>query len=129
MPIIPLLASGQVAIIDPGQAVQVVSALAAASTGTANSQLFTVQPRGEGADRSLVLDAVPNGAVTTVTADLEISTDNQVSFQKFKTGLALIAASVSTAAVVNNVQSGATYRVNVTTNTAGTSVTINATAQ
>lgn len=118
----------QVVSLDPGFVLTVVNALAASSTGTATSQIFTVAPRGDSGDRDLTLTAVPNGAVTTVTVDLEVSSDGGVTWQKKHVGIALIATSVSTEAVETGIQAGLLYRVNPTTNTGGTSVTINATA-
>jgi len=118
----------QITALDSGFVLTVVNALAAGSTGTTASQLFTVPPRYDGGDKTLTLTAVPNGAVTTVTGDLEVSTDGGTTFQKKHVGIALIASSVSTEAIENNIQPGLVYRFNVTTNTGGTSVTINATA-
>ena len=111
--------------MEPGFVTTLVSALAAGSTGTANSTWFTASPRGEGADRNLTLIAVPSGAVTTVTVDIEVSSDGGVTWQKKHVSVALIATGTSTAAVEANIQSALLYRINVTTNTSGTSVTIN----
>lgn len=119
----------QVVSLDSGFVLTVVNAILAGGSGTALSQIFTVPPSPVGTGGlSLTLTAVPTGAVTTVTGDLEVSSDAGVSWQKKHVGIALIAASVSTEAVENNIQTGLLYRFNPTTVTGGTSVTINATA-
>lgn len=113
--------------LDSGFTLTVANALAAAVTGTSKSQLFTVPERPGGGDRTLTLSAVPNGT-TALIVDVEVSSDGGASFQKKVVGLALITASVSTQAIVNNVQPGLIYRINPTTNTAGTACTVNASA-
>jgi hypothetical protein len=113
----------QVLALDSGIELVAVNALAAGGSGTGSSQQFTVSERPGGGDRNLTITAIPNGS-TTVTADLEVSADGGVTFQKKQVGIALIATSVSTQAIVANVQAGLIYRLNVTTNTGGTAVTI-----
>lgn len=113
----------QVLALDSGIELVAVNALAAGGSGTGNSQQFTVSERPGGGDRNLTITAIPNGS-TTVTADLEVSADGGATFQKRQVGIALIATSVSTQAIVANVQAGLIYRLNVTTNTGGTAVTI-----
>lgn len=118
----------QVISLDSGLVGVLVNALAAGTTGVASSQIFTVSPRAYGGDKTLTLTAVPNGAVTTFTGDLEVSSDGGTTWQKKHVGIQLIATSVSTEAVENNIQPGLLYRFNPTTNTGGTSVTVNGTA-
>jgi hypothetical protein len=118
----------QVVSLDSGFVLTVVNALASGGSGVANSQIFTTPYKpGEG-DFNLELVAVPNGGVTTVTVDIEVSSDGGTTWQKKHVGVALIAASVSTAAVETGIQPALLYRINPTTVTGGTSVTINATA-
>jgi hypothetical protein len=118
----------QIVSLDSGFQLVVVAALAAGGSGVGSSQIFTVPPRFAGGDMNLTLTAIPNGAVTTVTVDIEVSADGGTTWQKKHVGVALIATSVSTQAVEANIQAGLLYRINVTTNTGGTSVTIAATA-
>ncbi|HEX3156785.1 MAG TPA: hypothetical protein VHV32_19305 [Candidatus Angelobacter sp.] len=118
----------QVVSLDAGFVLTVVNALAAGGSGTANSQIFTVPEEFGTGGSTLTLTAVPNGGVTTVTVDIEVSTDGGTTWQKKHVGVALIASSVSTQAAEPNLQSGMLYRINPTTVTGGTSVTINATA-
>ena len=118
----------QVVSLDSGFVLTVVNALAAGGSGVGNSQIFTVPEEFGTSGATLTLTAVPNGAVTTVTVDIEVSSDGGTTWQKKHTGVQLIAASVSTQAVEGNIQSGLLYRINPTTVTGGTAVTINATA-
>lgn len=93
---------------------------AAAATGVAAADSFGVQPRPTGGDRTLVLAAAGTGAVpTTVTADLESSADQGVTWQKYATALALVAAGVGATTKVLNVVAGLLYRVNITALTLG----------
>lgn len=118
----------QVVSLDAGFVLTVVNAIAAGGSGTALSQIFTVPEKFGSSGATLTLTAVPNGAVTTVTVDIEVSSDGGTSWQKKHVGVALIAVSVNTQATESNMQAGLLYRINPTTVTAGTSVTINATA-
>lgn len=117
----------QVISLDAGFVATLVNALAASSTGFGSSQIFTVPEEFGTSGSSLTLTAVPNGAVTSVIVDIEVSTDGGNSWQKKHVSVTLIAASVSTLAVESNMMPGLLYRINVTTNTGGTSVTINGT--
>lgn len=95
----------------------------------ASATIFAVQPTPDGDDRTMVFSAVGVGAVpTAITVDLEISTDGQATWQKFSTGLALVAASTPAPQKVTNVPAGPNFRINATTVTLGSasSVTVNA---
>lgn len=83
---------------------------------------FTVQPRGDGADRDVELLGIPNG-VTALTVDLEVSADQGVTWQKKVVGITLIVASVSTVSK-QTLMPGFQYRVNATTVTGGTSADV-----
>ncbi len=112
------LTPGTIAILSP--------TLAASSTG-ASSVVFAVQDRADGADRNIALLAVPTGS-TTVTVDVEVSDDGGTTWAKKDTSVALVATSTSTMKILNNFQPGWVYRLNVTTNTGGTSVVIKGTS-
>lgn len=98
---------------------------AVAAAGTA---YFVVQPRGDGGDRTLTLQAMGTPVIpTTVTANIEQSNDQGASWQPVGsagTGLALVAASVGTAQVVKNLTAGAIYRINPTTVTLGNATNV-----
>ena len=115
--------------LDSGILLTAVKPLAASATGTTNSQNFTVSERAQGGARDLDILGVPNGAVTTLTVDVEISADAGATWQKLIVGVQLIATSTSTKQRVQGVQAGFVYRINVTTNTGGTSVTVLVTAE
>lgn len=115
----------QVLALDSGFELVVLNAVSA--TGTAGSQYFTV-PGSDPQGSALTLTAIPNGAVSALTVDLEVSADGGVTFQKKHVGIALITASVSTQAVESNLQAGLIYRLNITTITGGTNVTVVASA-
>jgi hypothetical protein len=119
-------------MLQVGIPTSVINALPAGITGVtgqaaASVVQFTVQPRPNAEDRNSAFTAVPNGNVTTLTVDLEVSSDGGTSWQKRTTGIALIASSTSTESVQANLQPGLLYRLNATTNTGGTNVTVNAT--
>jgi hypothetical protein len=114
--------------LDAGFQLVVVNALAVGGSGVANSQVFTVPEEFGSSGATLTLTAVPNGAVSAVTVDIEVSADGGVTWAKKHVSVALIAASVNTQAVESNLQPGLLYRINPTTITGGASVTIVATA-
>lgn len=116
----------QVISLDSGLIAVLVNA--ATAVGFAASQIFTVGERPAGGDRSLTLTPVQVGGVSALTVDIEVSSDGGTTWQKKHVGVALITASVSTQAVEANIQAGYVYRVNITTLTAGTNVSINGTA-
>lgn len=118
----------QVVSLDAGFVLTVVNAILASGSGTALSQIFTVPEESGTSGATLTLTAVPNGAVSALTVDIEVSSDGGLNWAKKHVGVALITASVNTQATEGNMQSGLLYRINPTTVTGGTSVTINATA-
>jgi hypothetical protein len=101
--------------LDAGTSVLLFQGAAAA----ASTILFVVQPRGDGGDRTIVLQALGvGGSLTTVTANLEASDDGGATFQPYGasgTGIALVATGVGTSQKVLDVVAGKIYRVNVTT--------------
>jgi len=105
-----------------GDAVQI----AAPTTTGASATTWTVPPPISGAPgRDVIL--VPDGlsSMTTLTADLECSSDGGTTWDKFKTSLALIATSTAAAVVVSNLPPSLIYRLNVTT-FSGTSAKVTA---
>lgn len=119
----------QVISLDSGSPAIVVNGLGAGLNGVALSQIFTVSERPGGGDRNMTLSAIPNGAVTSVVVDIEVSPDGGTTWIKKHVGVTLIAAGpVNTQAVEANVQAGLLYRINPTTVTGGVGVTIVATA-
>jgi hypothetical protein len=93
----------------------------------ASGVTWTVPPPtsgGAGRDVTFTTDTVTS--MTTLTTDLECSSDNGTTWNKFKTSMALIATSVGAAVVVSNVPPGLIYRINNTT-TSGTSCKVLAT--
>jgi hypothetical protein len=107
-------------VLDPGVIVTLVNG--ATGTGTAASQQCGVQPRGDGGDHQLHLQAIKTGAFTALTADLEESTDGGTTFNAFAGGLDFNASAV---AKITNLVAGNIYRLNIKSFAGGTSVVIN----
>lgn len=100
---------------------------AAAATGASAIQ-FSSQRRESGGARTLNVQAVGAGAVpTTVTANLEASSDGGSTFQPYGsqgTGLTLVATSVGTQQQVGDLIPGIIYRINITSLTIGSATSV-----
>ena len=93
----------------------------------ASSTTWTVPPPASGgASRDVVFTTDTYSSMTTLTTDLECSSDGGTTWNKFKTSMALIATSTGAAVVVSNVPCALIYRINNTT-TSGTSCFVLAT--
>lgn len=113
--------------LDPGFNVLVVNA--AATTGTGASNPFTVQPTGDSGDRNVTFRPFATGTVTTCTADLESSDDNQVTWSVYPGGAGIVFSALAQAQILHLV-AGVVYRLNIKTLSLGSaaSVSINAAA-
>lgn len=100
----------------PGIQAKVVSA--ATAVGTAKSQVFNSDPRG---DQILTLIA-KRTAITALTVDLEVSPDGGTTWEKHTTAISLLTAAARVAVGANQL-----CRLNIATFT-GTSVDIFATS-
>jgi hypothetical protein len=121
---VPILNSNDpFVVLDMGVPTTVLNAATSAGTG----QPFTVQPRTDGAARTVSFQAVISGSPTTVTVNLEASNDGGTTWTTYQAALAFLTASWQT---VLNLVAGPVYRLNLTTLSGGTSpsVTVNASA-
>lgn len=96
------------------------------ASGASGTTWTVPPPIAGGAGRDVTFSTDTVSSMTTLTTDLESSTDGGTTWDKFKTGMTLIAAGVKNAVVVNNVPPGMIYRINNTT-TSGTSCSVLAT--
>lgn len=115
--------------LDPNTNNVVVNA--ATVTGVANAAAFGVPTNTSSRSHTLTLEAVGAGGVpTTVTVTLQASMDGGATYQPYGSGgssIALVATGAGTIAIIQNVNSGLLYQVNITSLTLGgsaTSVTI-----
>jgi len=123
MPLIPVgLLTGPV-VLDPGVEVTVVNG--ATGTGVGASQYFTVRPRGDAAATAVSFQAIPTGTFTSLTANLEFSTDGGTTWNTYPGGASLN-FQTTPGQQVTNLVSGPQYRLNITAFAGGTSVVINA---
>ena|SRR6185437_4212873 len=98
--------------------------IATITTTGASTTTWTVAPSPTGADRSVALIADTLVSLTALTVDLEASSDNGTTWNKYAIGVVVIGATANP--VVKNVVPGLIYRVNATTVT-GTSCKLCAT--
>lgn len=96
------------------------------ATGASGTSWAVPPPTTGGAGRDVVFTTDTITSMTTLTADLECSSNGGTTWDKFKTSMALIATSTPAAVVVNNVPPSLIYRINVTSTT-GTSCSVLAT--
>ncbi|HLZ90204.1 MAG TPA: hypothetical protein VKQ28_00715 [Candidatus Acidoferrum sp.] len=104
----------QPSTIESGGTNQVATNLqaVAASQVTPQSSVFTVQPRGDGGDRTLTIEGVGIGAVpTAASVNLLVSYDGGLTWGLYAgaTAQALFAAGVATPAIYKNVVAGPLY--------------------
>ncbi len=92
----------------------------------ASSQLFVVPEGNVTVARSVSFTPDTLTAMTTLTVDVEASSDGGTTWTKFQTGLALIATSVPATVVVQNMNAGLLYRLNVPSGFTGTSASVSA---
>ena len=115
--IVPVKTTG--ICLSEGDAV-VVGTQASGASGTT----WTVPPPASGAQgRDVTFTTDTYSSMTTLTTDLECSSDAGTTWNKFKTGMALIATSTGAAVVVSNVPCSLIYRIN-NTSTTGTSCSV-----
>jgi hypothetical protein len=103
--------------LDMGVPTTVLNAASAAGTG----QPFTVQPRADGAARTVSFQGIITGSPTTVTVNLEASNDGGTTWSTYQAALAFLTAAWQTVA---NVVAGPLYRLNLTTLSGGTTPTV-----
>lgn len=113
--------------LDPNTNNLVVSA--AAVTGVGSAAAFGVVTNTSSRSHTLTLEAVGVGAVpTTVTVTLQASMDGGVTYQPYGSGgagIALVATGAGTIAIIQNVNSGLLYQVNITSLTLGSATAVN----
>jgi hypothetical protein len=96
------------------------------ASGASGTTFAVPAPAAGGAGRDVVFTTDTVTSMTTLTADLECSSDAGTTWNKFKTTMALIATSVGAAVIATNVPPALIYRINVTSTT-GTSCSVLAT--
>lgn len=116
--------------IEPGVPVQVGTNIAAqAATGiTPQTPVFLVQPRGDGGDHSMNVEAIGIGGLpTTVTVNLLASYDGGATWQLTQNGnaLALFTAGAGTVQVIKNLVAGALYAFSISALTLGGATGVN----
>jgi len=98
--------------------------IAITATGVTNYGTFSIENSPDAHEHTLVLSVVGATALpTTLTVDLEASSDGGTTWGKYSTNtsLALVATTAFVATVVLHVVSGLLYRLNPTAYTAGSS--------
>jgi hypothetical protein len=121
MRIVPNPANAVTALM-PGAAVVVANGMVA---GVPSPQLFSILAGPGAPARDIAFTPDTLNAITALTADLEASSDNGVTWTKFKVGMQLFAAGVAATIVATNCPCSLLYRLNFTTLT-GTSASVTA---
>lgn len=93
------------------------------ASGASGTHFGVPPPSNGGVGRDVVFTTDTISSMTTLTTDLEASSDGGTTWDKYKTGMALIASSVAAAVIVTNVSPALLYRINNTTST-GTSCSV-----
>ena len=119
----------QTATLESGNSYQIGTGLttAAGAVNTPQTPTFTLQPRGDGGDRTLNITAVPTpaaGTITTLTVNLLVSYDNGNTWQIYASSGAMGGAGIPSAQF-KNVVAGGVYSLAVATLTLGTATSFN----